>query len=142
MGGNQILDYFNDTKVNWNSKDEKMRNTIRTLTALKHSQAALTDSKTGSQNPAVNWVTVSGNGGVTAYTRTQGTSTLPGGESIAESAVGPAGIFTNKGTLAHYRIDAETRNGIIEFSVDFSCCEDRGEEIAPPDRVGGIHIRI
>lgn len=76
VGGNQILDYFNDTKVNWNSKDEKMRNTIRTLTALKHSQAALTDSKTGSQNPAVNWVIVSGNGGVTAYTRTQGTSTV------------------------------------------------------------------
>ena len=64
VGGNQALDYFQDTKINWGVKDEKMRNTIRTLTALKHAVPALGD-KVG-----VNWVTVStGSSNVLAFTR-------------------------------------------------------------------------
>ena len=73
-GGNQALDYFNDTKINWNTKDDKMRNTLRTLFALKHDIPALSDSKTPSQNPAVEWKTVSGNTSVLAYTRQLGDS--------------------------------------------------------------------
>ena len=75
-GGNQILDYFNDTKINWNTTDNKMRNTLRTLTALKHSQEALIDYKTPSKNPAINWLNVSGTGNsnVLAYSRTNGSS--------------------------------------------------------------------
>ena len=43
VGGNQALDYFNDTKINWSATDAKMLNTIRTLTALKHVVPALDD---------------------------------------------------------------------------------------------------
>ena len=35
-GGNQALNYFEDTKINWTLEDKKMFNSIRTLTALKH----------------------------------------------------------------------------------------------------------
>ena len=69
VGGNQALDYFNDTKINWSSPDTKMLNTIRTLTALKHAVPALGDKV------AVNWVTLSsGAANVLAFTRKQGDS--------------------------------------------------------------------
>ena len=71
VGGNQALNYFTDTKINWTMKDDKMRNTIRTLTALKHAVPAL-DDKT-----AVNWVTLSpANSNVLAYTRKVGNSEI------------------------------------------------------------------
>ena len=41
VGNDQILNYFQDTKINWNSTDAKMQNTIRTLVALRHTQPAL-----------------------------------------------------------------------------------------------------
>ena len=69
VGGNQALDYFSDTKINWSAKDDKMRNTIRTLTALKHAVAALGDKT------AVNWVTLNpANANVLAFTRQTGSS--------------------------------------------------------------------
>ncbi len=71
VGGNQILDYFSDTKINWGGKDAKMFNTVRTLTALKHSQEALTDYTTGSLNAKATWLTT-GSTNVLAYTREQG----------------------------------------------------------------------
>ena len=64
-GGNQKLDYFNDTKINWSSADSKMKNTIRTLAALKHWSAALSD------DVDVNWLNT-GNNDVLAYTRKVG----------------------------------------------------------------------
>lgn len=68
-GGSQKLDYFADTKINWTLKDEKMQNTVRTLTALKHAVAALSD------NAAVNWITVTPSANdVLAYTRQAGDS--------------------------------------------------------------------
>jgi len=69
VGGNQVLDYFTDAKINWSTKDAKMHHTIRTLTALKHAVPALGD-KVG-----VNWVTISpANANVLAYTRKSGDS--------------------------------------------------------------------
>ncbi len=68
VGGNQILDYFADTKIDWNAKDAKMHNTIRTLTALKHAEPALDDST------PVEWVTVTNNSSVLAFTRKSGDS--------------------------------------------------------------------
>jgi hypothetical protein len=62
-GGNQILNYFSDTKINWGSPDSKMLNTLRTLSALKHSAEALSD------RVEVNWVTVTNNTSVLAYTK-------------------------------------------------------------------------
>ncbi len=67
-GGNQILDYFADTKIDWNAKDAKMYNTIRTLAALKHAVPALDDST------PVDWVTVTNNSSVLAYTKKSGDS--------------------------------------------------------------------
>ena len=67
-GGNQVLNYFTDAKINWNTKDAKMLNTLRTLTALKHAVPALDDKAD------VNLITVAGNTNVMAYTRTSGDS--------------------------------------------------------------------
>lgn len=68
VGGNQALNYFQDTKIDWTAKDDKMRNTIRTLTALKHAVPALSDDAT------VNLITVSGNVNAMAFTRKLGDS--------------------------------------------------------------------
>jgi 1,4-alpha-glucan branching enzyme len=73
-GGNQALDYFNDTKIDWTAKDDKMHNTLRTLFAMKHEVAALSDSKQADSNPTTNILTVTGNTSVFAYTRTLGDS--------------------------------------------------------------------
>ena len=71
VGGNQALNYFTDTKINWTAKDDKMHNTIRTLTALKHAVPALHDKT------PVNWVTLSpANSNVLAYTRKEGDSEI------------------------------------------------------------------
>ena len=76
-GGNQGLNYFEDTRIDWNTSDAKMFNTLRTLGALKHLVPALADTKEGSQNPSVDWVNI-GNAtscpGVLAFTRKQGDS--------------------------------------------------------------------
>lgn len=69
-GGNQALDYFNDTKINWNTQDEKMLNTLRTLFALKHAVSALSDARQSSDNPTTTLLNVSDNTSVLAYTRT------------------------------------------------------------------------
>lgn len=73
-GGNQALDYFNDTKIDWSVSDYKMRHTLRTLFALKHAIPALSDAKTAADNPAVNLLEVSGSTAVMAYTRSLGDS--------------------------------------------------------------------
>ena len=67
-GGNQVLDYFSDTKINWSTRDAKMKNTLRTLCALKHAVPALSD------RADVNLITISGNSNVLAFTRTNGDS--------------------------------------------------------------------
>ena len=73
-GGNQALDYFNDTKINWNTKDEKMLNTLRTLFALKHAVPAISHARQSALNPSTTLLNVSGSTGVLAYTRTLGDS--------------------------------------------------------------------
>ncbi len=60
------LDYFNRTPINWNSVDSKMLNTVKALTALKHSCDALIDN--GDRASEVNFLTT-GNNNVVAYTR-------------------------------------------------------------------------
>lgn len=74
-GGEQELDYFSDTKIDWNQKDAKMLNTLRTLGAIKHSQAALHDGKTPADNPEVNFLsTINNNQYILAYSRKAGDS--------------------------------------------------------------------
>lgn len=74
-GGEQDLNYFDDTKINWNLQDSKMKNTLRTLGALKHSQAALHDGDNTADNAAVNFLsTTNNNRYIVAYERTSGES--------------------------------------------------------------------
>lgn len=73
IGGNQVLNYFTDTKISWAGVDTKMNNTIRTCAALKHAIPALVDVTPTSANPPLKWLTVTGNS-IAAYTRTQGDS--------------------------------------------------------------------
>lgn len=72
-GGNQALNYFTDSKIDWTLRDDKMLNTIRTLAALKHTQKALHDSATPAENADVSFLTT-GNSRVLAYKRTSGDS--------------------------------------------------------------------
>ena len=63
---NRKLDYFNRTPINWNSVDNKMLNTVKALTAFKHSCDAMIDS--GDRASEVQFLTT-GNNNVVAYTR-------------------------------------------------------------------------
>ena len=60
------LDYFNRTPINWNTVDNKMLNTVKALTALKHSCDALIDN--GDRASEVTFLNT-GNNNVIAYTR-------------------------------------------------------------------------
>ena len=60
------LDYFNRTPINWNSVDNKMLNTVKALTALKHSCDALIDN--GNRASEVTFHNT-GNNNLMAYTR-------------------------------------------------------------------------
>jgi glycosidase len=60
------LDYFNRTPINWNTVDAKMQNTVKALTALKHSCDALIDN--GDRASEVTFLTT-GNTNLMAYTR-------------------------------------------------------------------------
>lgn len=63
---NRKLDYFNRTPINWNTVDSKMQNTVKALTALKHSCDALIDN--GNRASEVSFLNT-GNNNVIAYTR-------------------------------------------------------------------------
>ena len=67
------LDYFNRTPINWNSVDNKMLNTVKALTALKHSCDALIDN--GDRASEVTFMTT-GNSNVMAYTRHHNNQTV------------------------------------------------------------------
>ena len=73
IGGEQALSYFADTKIDWSAVDYKMYNTIRTLSAIKHTQKALFDSSIPSKNAEVNFLTTN-NSQVLAYKRVAGDS--------------------------------------------------------------------
>ena len=60
------LDYFNRTPINWNTVDSKMQNTVKALTALKHSCDALIDN--GDRASEIQFLTT-GNNNVIAYQR-------------------------------------------------------------------------
>ena len=67
IGGDQILNYFDDTRINWDYPDNKMYNTIKTLTALKHSEKAIQDGKNKDERGKIIWLTNYGT--VAAYIR-------------------------------------------------------------------------
>ncbi len=66
VGGNQALDYFHDTKIDWTSSDAKMYHTLRTLSALKHAVPAFQDGPTIDTHHTLTWL-VSDSQNVLAY---------------------------------------------------------------------------
>jgi glycosidase len=78
------LDYFNRTPINWNTVDSKMQNTVRALTAFKHSCDALIDN--GDRASEVSFLTT-GNNNVLAYTRHHNAQTALVVLNLGSSAV-------------------------------------------------------
>ena len=72
IGGEQILNYFTDSKIDWSKKDNKMYNTIKTLAALKHNVDAFKDGKKSEDKGKVVWIKYDGQ--VAAYNRRNGNS--------------------------------------------------------------------
>ena len=72
LGGEQILNYFTDSKINWNNKDTKMYNTVKVLAEMKHKVKAFKDGLTASERGSVNWIKYDGQ--VAAYVRRNGNS--------------------------------------------------------------------
>lgn len=74
-GGDQPLNYFADTKIDWTARDPKMLNTLRTLAAIKHTQPALRDDAEAAGNGDISFLsTINANPYIMAYRRTRGDS--------------------------------------------------------------------
>lgn len=118
-GGNQALNYFEDTKIDWNAKDAKMLNTIRTLTALKHAVPALGD------RVGVNWVTLSpANANVLAYTRKTGDSEILVVLNMGTAATTATLTGLSAGAWSLW-LDSETiRQGTSRQQQTFSATQD------------------
>ena len=116
-GGEQVLNYFTDSKVNWNNRDNKMYNTVRTLTALKHSVEAFQDGKTMADRGTVRWI--KSDGSVAAYIRKHGNS-----EALVVLNLGGATTVTLNGvTAGTYTqwLDSKTiSNGVKQTTVTLS----------------------
>ena len=67
IGGEQEVNYFTDSRINWDSVDSKMYNTIKTLTALKHSEKAIQDGKNKDERGKIIWIKSSDS--IAAYLR-------------------------------------------------------------------------
>ena len=109
IGGNQALNYFTDDKINWASVDSKMQNTIRTLSALKHSIPAFHDGKTTAEMHTVDWLTVTNNTAVLAYSCKYGDSeavvllnfgTAAGEATVTGLSAGEYGLWLDSETIA------------------------------------------
>ena len=112
IGGSQKLDYFNDTKVNWNSVDNKMKNTVRTLTALKHWAGALEDAV------KVNWLNT-GNNNVLAYTRKAGDNEVLVILNLSTSDA-TVTLSVTAGEWSQWLDSKTIRNGVNRTSVSFT----------------------
>ena len=97
VGGKQILDYFNDTKIKWSDRDEKMFNIIKNIAKIKHSNPALTEDAAIVVNKTDNSQTF-------AYTRGSGNNAVItiinlGTSDITVSVSGlTPGVYTTKYT--------------------------------------------
>lgn len=108
----------NRGSINWNSVDNKMYNTVRTLAALKHKEAALADGKTAADRGTTTMLTTN-NGSVMAYVRKKGNS-----EVLVVLNVGNATAVTVSGiTSGDYTqwLDSKTiASGVSQKSVKLS----------------------
>ena len=114
------LDYFNRTPINWNTVDNKMLNTVKALTALKHSCDALIDN--GDRASEVNFLTT-GNNNLLAFTRHHNNQTalvvLNLGSSTVNSVV--TGLEAGQWKLA---IDVENiASGLTSEPINLSATQ-------------------
>ena len=72
IGGEQVISYFTDAKINWNNVDNKMYNTIKVLAKMKHTVNAFRDGRTKDERGTVTWINSQGQ--VAAYIRKNGNS--------------------------------------------------------------------
>ena len=107
-GGEQILNYFTDSKIDWNNRDNKMYNTIKVLADMKHTVNAFRDGRTSSERGTVTWI--HSDGQVAAYIRRNGNNealvvlNLGGATTITLSGVteGPYIHWIDSSTIANY----------------------------------------
>ena len=114
IGGEQVLNYFSDSKINWNDFDNKMYNTIRTLSAMKHSVNAFKDGKNKNERGTVNWI--KSDSGLAAYIRKNGNS-----EALVILNLGDKNKFIlsdiKEGTYTQW-LDSQTiSNGVSQKKV-------------------------
>ncbi len=114
IGGEQILNYFSDSKIDWNNFDSKMYNTIRTLSAMKHTINAFKDGKNKNDRGTVKWV--KSDNSIVAYIRKNGNS-----EALVILNLGDKNKFSlnsiTKGTYTQW-LDSQTiANGVSQKKV-------------------------
>ena len=117
IGGEQILNYFSDSKINWDKYDSKMYNTVRTLSAMKHTIDAFKDGKNMDSRGVINWIEYSGS--VAAYIRKNGNS-----EALVVLNLGDKTDITlngvTEGTYVKW-LDSQTiGNGVSQENVQLS----------------------
>ncbi|MGI6243530.1 MAG: alpha-amylase family glycosyl hydrolase [Prevotella sp.] len=119
-GGNQALNYFEDTKIDWTQTDSKMLNTIRTLAALKHTQTALHDGAKASDNASVEFLsTTNSNQYILAYRRTAGNSeviVLLNTGTTAQTAL----LTGINGTYSQWLNSESIAKGVSRHSFNFT----------------------
>lgn len=137
IGGNQKLDYFNDTKILWDGGDSEMLSLVRQLCKLKHTQPALHDEA------EVELLNVT-DANVLAFSRRQGNSSivvaLNFGDTQAEVVIGAA-TWT---IPAHgYKWDAAGTTAVrtpLALAADDASYTLAGTRVAEP-LSKGIYIR-
>lgn len=118
VGGDQALNYFEDTKIDWSVSDKKMYNTLRTLAAIKHSQVALHDGKTSADNGNVSFLSTDDDMYILAYKRTLGNSEVV---VILNTATTPKNVTVQDvdGTYSLWLNSETIGNGISRKSYIF-----------------------
>lgn len=123
VGGNQALNYFTDTKINWNNPDAKMYNTLRTLNALKHSVEAFRDGNTTATHHTTTWLTSTSNN-VLAYTCKYGDSEAVVVLNLGTSAVTSTISGITEGDYSLW-LDSETiTDGVSRHQVSLSASQE------------------
>ena len=137
VGGEQILNYFSDSKINWNNKDNKMYNTIKVLADMKHKVNAFRDGLTSNDRGTVTWI--KSDGQVAAYVRRNGSSealvvlNLGGATDVTLSGVrsGKYKQWIDSSTIASY-ISTQT----VELSSNPTIhLENRGYHVYEYDMI-------
>ena len=105
IGTAQTLNYFTDEKVNWNSVDNKMKNTVRTLAALRHTNNAIADN-------VEPYFHSSDNAGVLAYTKTSGNSRVLVVLNLGASDVNVKLNGVSAGNYAKWLSSRDISNGV------------------------------